>query len=63
MWDWKDLMLTMDTGYPVKCGIKGIQIGMEETKPDVIIDEFLEKELDENIKYRIEENVKIFRDL
>jgi hypothetical protein len=36
---------------------------MEETKPDVIIDEFLEKELDENIKYRIEENVKIFRDL
>lgn len=63
MWDWKDLMLTMDTGYPVKCGIKGVQIGMEETKPDVIIDEFLEKDLDESIKYRIEENVKIFRDL
>lgn len=65
MWipDLQGLPITMDTGYPVKCGIKGVQIGMEVSKPDVIIDEFLEKELDESIKYRIEENVKIFRDL
>ena len=63
MWDWKDLMLTMDTGYPVKCGIKGILLGTEKSKPDVIIDEFLEEDLPLSIQYHIEHNVTVFRDL
>ena len=63
MWDWKDLVITMDTGYPVKCGIKGILLGSEESKPDVIIDEFLEEDLPQNIKECIEHNVAVFRDL
>lgn len=52
---------TMDTGYPVKCGIKGIVLRNEREKPDVIIDEFLEKELDQSIKDCIETNIKIFK--
>ena len=54
---------TMDTGYPVKCGIKGITLGYEPEKPDVIIDEFLEKELDKNIQDCIINNVTIFKNL
>lgn len=63
MWDWSNLTITMDTGYPVKCGIKGILLGSEESKPDVIIDEFLEEDLSQNIKECIEHNVAVFRDL
>lgn len=54
---------TMDTGYPVKCGIKGIMLGNEQEKPDVIIDEFLENEFEQNIKDCIIHNVTIFKNL
>lgn len=54
---------TMDTGYPVKCGIKGMTLGYEPEKPNVIIDEFLETEFDKNIQDCIINNVTIFRDL
>lgn len=57
------MTFTMDTGYPVKCGIKGIQLGKERTKPEVIIDEFLDKKLSESTKRCIINNVTIFRDL
>jgi hypothetical protein len=59
----KDGMMTMDTGYPVKCGIQGVMLGREKAKPDVIIDEFLENDLSEKVRDCIEMNVKIFRDL
>ena len=59
----KDGIMTMDTGYPVKCGIQGIMLGREKTKPDVIIDEFLEDDLSEKVRDCIEMNVKIFRDI
>lgn len=59
----KDGIMTMDTGYPVKCGIQGIMLGREKSKPDVIIDEFLEDDLSEKVRDCIEMNVKIFRDI
>ena len=54
---------SMDTGYPVKCGVKGISLGSESSKPDVIIDEFLNVDLDEDIKRMISLNVEIFRSM
>lgn len=54
---------SMDTGYPVKCGIKEIKLGEEKVKPDVIIDDFLESDLDLGVKTCIENNVKKFQKL
>jgi hypothetical protein len=51
----------MDTGYPVKCALEGYELGKEPHKPDVIIDEFLNKELDQSTKELIANNVLIFR--
>ena len=59
-YNWVD---TMDTGYPVKCAIAGFEFGKEPHKPDVIIDEFLNDELEGEIKSLIKKNVRIFRDL
>ena len=59
-YDWVD---TMDTGYPVKCAIAGYEFGKEPHKPEVIIDEFLDKDLDKECKKLIKNNVRIFRDL
>jgi hypothetical protein len=52
---------SMDTGYPVKCALEGYELGKEPHKPDVIIDEFLNKELDQSTKELIANNVLIFR--
>lgn len=54
---------TMDTGYPVKCAMEGILMGCEKKKPNIIIDEFLDKELDQKMKDLIKLNVSIFRKL
>ena len=54
---------SMDTGYPVKCAIVGEKLGGEKCKPNVIIDEFLDKELDKTTIDLIKENVIIFKDL
>lgn len=54
---------SMDTGYPVKCAIVGEKLGEEKCKPNVIIDEFLDKELDKETIDLIKENVTIFREL
>lgn len=59
-YDWVD---TMDTGYPVKCAIAGYEFGKEPHKPEVIIDEFLDKDLDKECKKLIKNNVRTFRDL
>jgi hypothetical protein len=53
----------MDTGYPVKCALEGYELGKEPHKPNVIIDEFLDKELDKGTKQLIRENVLKFRHL
>ena len=52
---------TMDTGYPVKCALSGWELGKEPVKPNVIIDEFLDKEISHLIQNLIEKNVSIFK--
>lgn len=52
---------TMDTGYPVKCAIAGYRLGEEPHKPDVIIDDFLNKELDDKTRHLITQNVEKFK--
>ena len=41
----------------------GVSFADLKEKPDVIIDEFLEENLSSTIKYYIEHNVSVFRDL
>ena len=56
-----DIIHTMDTGYPVKCAIEGYELFKEPHKPNIIIDDFLNKDLD--CKELIAKNVTTFRDL
>ena len=51
----------MDTGYPVKCAIEGIELGKEKKKPNIIIDDFLNEELSKFTKDLIEKNVNKFK--
>jgi hypothetical protein len=61
---YKELNITtMDTGYPVKCALEGYELGKEPHKPNVIIDEFLDKELDRECKKLVKNNVLKFRNL
>lgn len=59
-YDWID---TMDTGYPVKCAIEDYELGAEPHKPEVIIDEFLDKDLAIETIDLIMFNVLKFRNL
>ena len=54
---------TMDTGYPVKCAVKGDRLFHEFGKPDVIIDEFLDVKLPPATQKLIKSNVLEFRNL
>lgn len=54
-------MDSMDTGYPVKCAIVGHSLGREPMKPNIIIDEFLNKKLDKKTKELIRDNIKVFK--
>lgn len=54
---------TMDTGYPVKLAIEGKELGTEISKPNIIIDEFFDKNLDNCTKALIEHNIWEFRNL
>ena len=52
---------TMDTGYPVKCALEGVMLGNDYKKPDTIIDDFLEKDLEDGVKERIKINIRAFK--
>lgn len=54
---------TMDTGYPVKCALEGVMLGNDYEKPNTIIDDFLDKDLDDNVKERIKINIRLFKSL
>lgn len=54
---------SMDTGYLVKLGIEGITLFQEKEKPNIILDHFIDKPLDTNIKDIIETNIKLFKNL
>lgn len=51
------LVNSMDTGYPVKCGVKGYNLFDEPSKPDIIIDEFFKSTFDDNAKTIIKNNI------
>lgn len=53
--------VSMDTGYPVKCAIKGEILGLEKSKPNIIIDEFMLDEFSMPEQRLIEDNVNTFR--
>lgn len=64
------LISSMDTGYPVKLAVdsylkssgkKIVKLGTEKQKPEIIIDEFFDKKLDNKLIKSIEDNVEIFR--
>lgn len=52
---------SMDTGYPVKCAYVGDLLFEEKSKPNIIIDDFLNEDLDEEVKELMVLNVKRFR--
>jgi hypothetical protein len=53
----------MDTGYPVKLGITECNMFEEKCKPNVIIDEFLDKKLTENQINTIISNIQKFKNI
>lgn len=54
---------TMDTGYPVKCAIAGYRMFNESEKPNIIIDEFMDKTLSDQTKNLIIQNIEKFRSI
>lgn len=54
-------VLSMDTGYPVKCGVSGIALGQETEKPSLIIDDFIDSEFEQANKDLIIQNIYKFR--
>lgn len=60
---YKGMVNSMDTGYPVKCGVEGYNLFDEPSKPDIIIDEFFKNEFDEKMKNIIKSNVTEFSKL
>jgi hypothetical protein len=55
--------VSMDTGYPTKVGIQGYNLFEEPCKPNIIIDDFLNDYLTDEIKEKIVKNIEIFRSL
>jgi len=58
-----DIIQTMDTGYPVKCGYEGYYLFEEPKKPTCIIDDFLGDLMPENKKETIAWNIERFKSL
>lgn len=54
---------TMDTGYPVKCALEGYELFKEPHKPNIIIDDFIDKIIYDEEKNLIMCNMKKFRDI
>lgn len=59
---YKDVVDSMDTGYPVKCAIAGCILGEERSKPDIIIDDFFKQNLDDDTKDLIARNIRKFEE-
>ena len=54
---------TIDTGYPVKCGIAGYKLFEEPAKPDIIIDDFMTTELTPAQQALIDSNINKFKSI
>ena len=59
----KDYIHTIDTGYPVKCGIAGYKMFEEPAKPNIIIDDFMTTELTATQQSLIDMNINKFKNL
>lgn len=59
---YKDLY-SMDTGYPVKLGITECNMFEEKSKPNIIIDEFLDNKFSENQVNTIINNIRKFKNI
>ena len=58
-----DNIISFDSGYPVKLAISGVKLGEEKEKPNVIIDDFYNADLSDQVKELIIYNVNKMRDL
>ena len=56
-------IISMDSGYPVKLGIKNIKLGEELSKPDIIIDKFINDTLTNNTINIIKNNINKFKNI
>ena len=56
-----DQIRSFDSGYPVKLGVCGVRIGEEEEKPDIIIDDFCNAEMNDETKNLILDNIKMMK--
>lgn len=54
---------SMDTGYPVKCAIEGYELFKEPHKPNIIIDDFVNKDIYAPVRNLIMTNVWKFKNL
>lgn len=61
-WYHEGIVKTFDTAYPIKCAYAGYELGKEPKKPDILIDDILDKEPDTETMVLIDENMRIFRD-
>lgn len=53
---------SMDTGYPVKLALESEILGKEKSKPNIIIDNFIDKEINDLTRSLIQANIKLFRE-
>lgn len=56
-----EFIKSMDTGYPVKCAIEGHKLGEEDSKPNIIIDDFINKSTSDQARQLIINNVNSFK--
>lgn len=56
-----DDRISMDTGYPVKLAIEGIELGKESAKPNTIIDDFMHNKFAKKDESLIANNINIFK--
>ena len=55
--------ISMDTGYPTKVAMEGYSLFKEPSKPDVILDDFIDEEIKDMNKDLIISNIQKFHDL
>lgn len=54
---------SMDTGYPVKLAMEGKKLGYEDRKPDILVDDYIDKSISKDQIRLIIENIDTFKSL
>ena len=55
--------ISMDTGYPTKVALEGYALFEEPSKPEVILDDFIDEEIADMDKPLLISNIQKFHDL